>query len=112
MTKGKKECPLCRNAITPQPMNRIVKKFLDETVLKGCPVEGCQMNASDITYDKLHAHLSRDCSNFPVTCTVGGCNTTYPRAKWQEHFAQCDKITVVCQQCGLGGIPRPIMASN
>lgn len=93
-------------------MNRIVKKFLDETVLKGCPVEGCQLNASDITYDKLQGHLSKECGNLPVTCTVVGCNTIFPRSQWLAHFSQCDKITISCQQCGLGGIPRPIISSN
>ena len=42
LSKGKRECPLCREQITPQPMNRLVRKFLEETVLRGCPVEGCE----------------------------------------------------------------------
>lgn len=27
--KGKNECPLCKEVITPQPLNRILRKFLD-----------------------------------------------------------------------------------
>lgn len=41
MKKGKQNCPLCQNNVTPNPINRILKKYLDQTLLKGCPVPDC-----------------------------------------------------------------------
>lgn len=41
LKKGKTACPLCSQNITPNPLNRILKRYLDQTILKGCPVPDC-----------------------------------------------------------------------
>jgi hypothetical protein len=70
------------------------------------------MNNTDITYDKLQNHLLKECLQIPVVCKIGGCNTSFARSEWLSHFNKCEKLTVSCPQCGLAGIPRPVMAQN
>ena len=33
LKRGNPTCPMCKNSASPSPLNRIVKKYLDQTVL-------------------------------------------------------------------------------
>ena len=56
-SKGNKSCPNCRKESTSQPLNRILKKILDVTQLKGCPNSGCPSSQTPLTYEGLIKHL-------------------------------------------------------
>jgi hypothetical protein len=41
MAKGKSTCPNCRKDIMATTLNRNLKKYLDKTLLRGCPMPDC-----------------------------------------------------------------------
>ncbi len=55
--KGKEECPLCKASLTISPLNRILKKFLEQTLISGCPASDCDQHTTEMSYDKLINHL-------------------------------------------------------
>lgn len=57
----KEKCPLCQKTLQLQPLNRMVRNLLDVVELKGCPMDGCQEGATQMTYEKLVKHLKSTC---------------------------------------------------
>lgn len=46
----KDKCPLCQKTLNLAPLNRILKGYLDETSLKGCPITDCESHKLSMSY--------------------------------------------------------------
>ena len=68
-SKGKGQCPLCQETKGFNPMNRMVKRFLDQTQLRGCPSgDSCPKHETPIQYEQLIPHLQKECPQVLVAC--------------------------------------------
>lgn len=68
-SKSKGQCPLCQDTKGFNPMNRMVKRFLDQTQLRGCPSgDSCPKHETPIQYEQLIPHLQKECPQVLVAC--------------------------------------------
>ncbi|TNV76756.1 hypothetical protein FGO68_gene3998 [Halteria grandinella] len=77
--KRKQTCSNCKKETISEPLNRILKKILDETMLKGCPIEGCQASQTSMTYEQLIKHQQSQCQQVLVSCPYDKCKRTFKR---------------------------------
>ena len=99
-SKGKGECPLCKTTITISPLNRILKKFLEQTLISGCPASDCDKHTTEMSYEKLISHLNKDCGSLIVVCPLNGCQTQFPRKNFAHHYdSECQLVKFTCPQC-------------
>jgi E3 ubiquitin-protein ligase NRDP1 len=99
LLKGHTTCPLCQGTVSNTPMNRILKSFLDETKMQGCPNKGCKLAESEMTYEALIGHVMKICSEVAVECPLG-CGQQFPRGQWLRHRdAECPKNIKLCPDC-------------
>lgn len=86
LTKGKRTCPHCVKEVTPQPLNRILRKFLDSAKLKGCPASNghntCEKGETEMTYEQLFQHLANECPFVKVSCPMN-CGISFARKSWE-----------------------------
>ena len=95
LRRGNQNCPRCQAKLLKSQLNRILKKFLEQTKLKGCP----NCDASEMTYEELLTHLQRQCAQVDVKCPLG-CGESYQRGAWEHHFDQvCTNVKALCTQC-------------
>lgn len=73
-------------------MNKVLKSLLEKTRLKGCPTDGCDKTATEMSYDELVTHLHKYCSRVVVQCPLA-CGQTFRREAWSLHFdEECPKV--------------------
>lgn len=81
-------------------MHRILKTYLDKSLLKGCTLDGCDKSESNITYLELIDHLKATCNQVDVTCPIEKCKKGFKKSQWKQHmFNECEHVELSCPTC-------------
>ena len=80
-------------------MTIIEKNFLNQTKLKGCPVDGCPQHSKEMTYEAMISHLQKECKAIQIPCHLLGCGKIITRGKASIHFnTECTQ-SKLCTYC-------------
>lgn len=91
---------MCQEKLELLNMNRVLRKFLDQVPLKGCPL--CKKE--NLNYEQLLGHLHNECPSVPVICTNEECKEIFNRDQAQDHKDRCAAATFDCDHCGLSDL--------
>eukprot|EP00347_Sterkiella_histriomuscorum_P021173 403334971 len=99
-TKNTFECPICRNDLQLNQLNRILLNILREQKMTGCPFKDCDRHNKTMKYHELMTHLTTgDCQNIQVQCPLE-CGLKFKIQDLEGHLNICDKMQFNCQNCG------------
>jgi TRAF-type zinc finger len=88
---------LCQNTLLLSPINRKLKGYLDDTLLKGCPIDGCEGKKVEISYAKMLNHLRNNCQLVILECPMQECKAKFLRSEALSHFSNvCTKLEMPC----------------
>ncbi len=51
-----------------KPVHLKIKNIIMQLLFKGCPLEGCNLMNTPITYEAVIKHLSHECNKIKVKC--------------------------------------------